>query len=924
MQGAPAIPELEGDARSAVEHRGSHLQIIASAGSGKTEVVSQRVARLIADGEDPRSIVAFTFTERAAAELKERVALRVEGLLGASALDKLGGLYVGTIHAYCFRILQQYTPRYETYDVLDDARLTAFLVREANRIDLSSLAGRGTYDNIARFRRGLDVVDNELLSLAELEDPFRTVLVNFRAAVEKYRLLTYGQQIRLAVDGLESDPGVRAGVFEHLRHLIVDEYQDVNPAQERLVELLATDGVELCVVGDDDQAIYQWRGSDVSNIIDFATRYPGVTTFTLQTNRRSRPGVIRAANAFTPSIAGRLEKEMEEYRPVGKHADAVVKWAAATELEEAGWITDMISRLHDQHGVPYRDMAILVRTSAAYPKLMEQLATFDIPVQPGGRIGLFETPEGRLLGQAVCWLTDLDWRQGRGNPGAPVALDALVDGSQTVFGLGKKSARDLRTSLEVWKTRVTGSNNPANLVREYYELLEVLGVRSWDITDAQQANRLGTLARFSALIVDYENVRRRARPDDEALGEQVGGQDRGHYYYRGLGTFILNYATGGYEGFDGEANFDVDAVDLLTIHRAKGLEWPVVFLPSLTKGRFPSRRTGQVQDWLVPRGAFAAARYEGSDDDERRLFYVGATRARDWLSVSRHVAVNTKASGSSPYFDELAAPDLDPAQVPLHVDVEPAPRPGPGHIEVTYSELASFLECGMAYRLRSRIGFQPEIAQELGYGKAVHHLLRGVAEQARAGTIPDADEVEHLLDSDFFLALANKPAHRQMKDAARRLVSSYIDQHPDDLLRVWQTEYPFELRLDGITVSGRADVILDEEGGRLRSLALLDYKTSTGGDPSAYDLQLQVYADAGRRAGEDVSAAYVHDLKLGATGEAPPRRTVDVSDAAITAAETTVAEAGERLRAGDFTARPGKKRCARCDVRAVCSKSAVR
>ena len=155
-------------------------------------------------------------------------------------------------------------------------------------------------------------------------------------------------------------------------------------------------------------------------------------------------------------------------------------------------------------------------------------------------------------------------------------------------------------------------------------------------------NRLGTLARFSSLLVDYESVRRRARPDPDAPGEQLGGQDRGLWYYRNLAIHIINYAQGAYEGFDGEADFVLNAVDLTTVHRAKGLEWPAVFVPSVTASRFPNTRAGETSSWLVPRDQFDAARYEGSDGDERRLFYVALTRARDWLSVSRHDRVTSR------------------------------------------------------------------------------------------------------------------------------------------------------------------------------------------------------------------------------------------------------------------------------------------
>lgn len=902
-----SAPTLEGEALGAVRHRGSHLQIIASAGSGKTEVVSQRVADLLADGIPAAGIVAFTFTERAAAELKHRIAERVAERLGTAALDSLNGLFVGTIHAYCFRLLQSHVPRYETYDVLDENQLTAFLAREANRLDLRQLHPQNRlFGSIERFLQGLEVIENELLDPDELPEPFRTVALDYFAALERYRLLTYGQQIVRAVKELESGPA-RDRVLEKLRHLIVDEYQDVNPAQERLVQLLAGPGVELCVVGDDDQAIYQWRGSDVDNIVTFRDRYPDVATFEITTNRRSRPQIIEVANDFADSIPNRLPKSMAPYRS-GASTDEVVAWSGATEVEEAGWVADMILDLHDE-GVRYRDIAVLVRGRVAYRALLDQFASFDIPVQPGGRTGLFDQPEAQVLGRTLCWLTDVEWRTGY-QRGAPVDEQALLEEYAQTFDLAVGQRNRLRGVLRSWREAVPKDDRAANLVGELYELVGELGVRSWDVGDPLVVNRLGTLARFSSLLADYESVRRRARPDAQVAGEQVGGQDRGTWYYKNLAIHVVNYAAGAYEDFDGEADFELDAIDLTTVHRAKGLEWPVVFVPSMTARRFPSSRTGERQDWLVPRDRFAAARYEGSDADERRLFYVAMTRARDWLSVSTHRRIKKQSARPSPYFEELSV-----SQTPPEAVVRPSIEGGDADdakLELTYSELASFLECAMAFRLRNLVGFQPRLAPELGYGKAVHHVLRTVAEQTReTGEVPSAAEINHILDASFFLPTANKAAHRQLKEAGRRLISEYAAEHSEDLHRVWETERPFELHLDGITVTGRADVILDEEGGVPTALAILDYKTST--DPRGdHGLQLQVYANAGLREGLDVRAAYVHDLKAG------QRLDVPVDTDAIEAAEVTISSAAVRLRARDFTPDPGPK-CRRCEVRTVCS-----
>ena len=258
------------------------------------------MADLLAEGVPAESIVAFTFTERAAEELSNRIAHRVEDRLGVAALDRLAELFVGTIHAFCFRLLQQRVPRYETYDVLDDNQLTAFLSREANRLGIRQLDQNNRFfASIAAFLKSVDVVENELLDPVTMPDPFGSVLCAYYEALDRYRLLTYGQQVVRAVRELER-PELAAEIHPRLRHLIVDEYQDVNPAQERLIELLTGPQVDLCVVGDDQQAIYQWRGSDVSGIVTFGERYPGVETFEITTNRRSRPQVIEVANELRP------------------------------------------------------------------------------------------------------------------------------------------------------------------------------------------------------------------------------------------------------------------------------------------------------------------------------------------------------------------------------------------------------------------------------------------------------------------------------------------------------------------------------------------------------------------------------------------------------------------------------------------------
>jgi DNA helicase-2/ATP-dependent DNA helicase PcrA len=905
---------LEGQAAAAVAQRGGHVQIIAAAGSGKTEVVSQRVAALLADGEPAESIVAFTFTEKAAAELKERIRQRVTARLGAGATDQLGRLFVGTIHSYCFRMLQTHVPRYEAYTPLDSNQLTNLLYREKNRLELKYLRDdEKLFKAVADFQSSVDVVENELLPIDSLpEGRFRDTLVKYYAMLDRYQFMSFGTQIVRAVDSL-ADPAVHASVTADLRHLIVDEYQDVNPAQETLIKLLSKPAgtADLVVVGDDDQAIYQWRGSNVRNIVTFADRYPNVTQFNLLTNRRSRPGIVSLASDFAQSIPERLAKTMNPHR---EEAGPAVSIAVGFDDEdtEAAEIALSIEMLHDQ-GVPYRDMAILVRGKVAYAKILDALEASKIPVQPAGRTGLFEQPEAAVFGATYAWLGEIDWAPGRFIKRERIQIDDLIADYAATFDLTPAEQADLRAYLFNRKSKIRETDFNVSLVGDFYDLLGLLKVKTWDLSQATQRNRLGTIARFTNVLADYESVTRRARRDPDNPGVQVGGEVGNEWFYKNFALLLVNYANGSYDDFDGEEDLLADGVALGTVHGAKGLEWPVVFLPSLTNGRFPSSRAGQFQNWLLPRESFDAARYEGSDDEERRLFYVALTRARDWVSLSSHKRVNKQSRSPSPYILEaqklVASGGLPTGAVPTSIDTP--------DLAVTYSELASYADCPQSYLLRNEFGFTPPLVAELGYGNAVHHIMRILSERAKASGKPPTDaDVDHLLTEEFFLPFANKAAHREMREKARRLISTYLTQHQDDLLRTWATERPFELYLPGVVVSGRADVIYDEHDGVPDNLAIVDYKSATGGDIEP--LQLQVYADAGRREGLTVSAAFIHDMAT----ETEYRVAID--SVTVAAAEAHVIATAEGLRQRDFTPKPELKKCRRCDVRNVCGAAKLR
>ena len=295
--------KLTDSQRKAVEHEGRNLQLIACAGSGKTEVVARRVVHLLSPGKGgglaPRNIVAFTFTDKAAAELKERTITRYREALGE--VPGLAEMFVGTIHAFCLELLKSEMPKYLKFEVLNEVQQGLYADRHSKQSGLTTstdLAGvplkryRDTPYYLAALSilREAEPIENALVGCSVVAG-----LEAYRSLLDDRSYLDYSSILEAAVDVMTNDAGLRQRLADRIRYVIVDEYQDVNPIQEAIVWLLHDLGSKLCVVGDDDQTLYQWRGSDVQNILTFANRYPGVEQIPLEENFRSSEGVVETA-----------------------------------------------------------------------------------------------------------------------------------------------------------------------------------------------------------------------------------------------------------------------------------------------------------------------------------------------------------------------------------------------------------------------------------------------------------------------------------------------------------------------------------------------------------------------------------------------------------------------------------------------------
>jgi DNA helicase-2/ATP-dependent DNA helicase PcrA len=358
-----------------------NLQLIACAGSGKTEVVARRVVHLQTPGRsgslNPANIIAFTFIDKAAAELKERIFTRTREELGE--VSGMAEMFVGTIHAYCLELLKSEAPKYLKYEVLNEVQQGLFVDRHSKQSGFTvstDLAGAPLkrYRDTDLYIRALAILREAELEYAILNGcSILEGLQAYQELMDESSYLDYSSILDTSVEVLTNDDGLRDRLAERIKYVIVDEYQDVNPVQEAIVWSLHEIGARICVVGDDDQTIYQWRGSDVANILTFDKRYPKVEQIPLEENFRSSDGIVETARAFIDQNVTRLKKAM---KPTGAQATEpgdLMALSFAGPDEEAKYIAATIQTLRGvafkegdiERGLSWSDMAVLLRSVKA-------------------------------------------------------------------------------------------------------------------------------------------------------------------------------------------------------------------------------------------------------------------------------------------------------------------------------------------------------------------------------------------------------------------------------------------------------------------------------------------------------------------------------------------------------------------------------
>ncbi|NWG03566.1 MAG: ATP-dependent helicase [Syntrophaceae bacterium] len=895
---------LSEEQKKAVLSESKYLRIVAGAGTGKTETLTRRIAYLLLyKAQEPASIVAFTFTERAAQGMKSRIYERVRQLKGEDACAKLGEMYVGTIHGYCLQILEDKFG-YGDYDPLDENQEMAFILREGWGLGLTKDGGYSK--NCGEFLRSVDVVYNELFShenLGQKAPDFYRQFTKYEELLKRHRLITFGQMIALAVQKLETNPKI----LSNINHLIVDEYQDINRAQDRLIQLIGRNASTF-IVGDPRQSIYQWRGSDERCFEEFLRNFPICEKVSIKENWRSVPAIVKAANGFAESFES---TRYEPLAPTREQTSPVYVTDFDMPEDEAKWIARQIKELvEERKACRYPDIAILLRSVSTSAKpFLDIFRNEDIPYVVGGKIGLFQRDESQAVGRLFAWLYEWGfWKEGFFGEGGYMDGDDLLKSAiekwRSVSKLRVES-KDLSKALTIWKENVL-NNAFKNFTSIYQELLITLGFLKLNPGDKLHAAIMANLGRFNTLLTDYETSIR--------LG---GRKPDWQNTLKGLCWYMNTYATGAYEEQPTEDLRGIEAVQVMTIHQAKGLEWPVVFVPCLTARRFPTSRTGQKQHWHIPRDleGFDVKRYEGGIEDEKRLFYVAITRAKDVLCLS-HFKRLTNSQRPSQFFNvvnDLAKridqnKGIDSAHLITDTENDEIQAFSAGEI-ITYHR------CPYLYCLREMWGYQSGLDTEIGYGKSLHYCLRCVSELIREGTNPEK-AVRETVKEKFHLPFAGGRMLETMREAAENILTQFVKRHEQDMLRIQEVEARLEFPLEKATITGRVDVIIRGNDDK-PSLEVRDYKTSDAVTTfKELCLQLQLYTLGLKkleRPVDSASVAYLDPKHKGNEIEPVPIHQDDLK-----AAEQEAENSIRGIRKASFPPKPGDHCKNACDFPQIC------
>jgi DNA helicase-2/ATP-dependent DNA helicase PcrA len=606
---------LNPDQRDAVLHPSGPLLVVAGAGSGKTRVLTQRIGHLIATGTHPMHILAITFTNKASQEMRERVA----AIVGPVARQ----MWVSTFHAACVRILRAqaehigYPKTFSIYDQSDSTRLVGYCIRDLG-LDPKRFTPRGVQARISLWKNEL-VIPHDAASLVDnsIDAKYVDVYREYQKRLERAGAMDFDDLLTNTVRLFRQHPDVLRTYQERFKHILIDEYQDTNMAQNEIVLLLGALHHNVCVVGDTDQSVYRFRGADFRNIMQFENAFPEVTTVVLAQNYRSTQTILDAANAVITNNIDRKPKDL--WTDLGK-GEKVIRYFADDEFGEANWVVNRLKEVHDSEHRPWSDFAIFYRTNAQSRVLEESLIHRGVTYKVIGGTKFYDRREVKdalaYLRLSYNTLDEVSLKRILNVPKRGIGdttiskIDVYANECGISFALALRKAAEAGVGAAAQR----GINAFNQLIDECQALLV-------DGPSAVLRHALNAGGYMSELKAE-NTVESAGR--EENINELIGVAAE----FTQVDEFLEQVALVA----DTDQLDSDNHVTLMTLHSAKGLEFPVVFIVGVEEGIFPHNRALNDPVEL---------------EEERRLAYVGITRAKEQLVLSH--AWSRSLYGSTQY-----------------------------------------------------------------------------------------------------------------------------------------------------------------------------------------------------------------------------------------------------------------------------------
>lgn len=826
--------------REAIETVGQNMQIVACAGSGKTTTMVEHILHLLNQPDvEPDNIVAITYTEKAAASLKQKIFEAYEKK--NNSLEGLANMYVGTIHGFCLYMLQEFSDEYKTFETLNDVQTKLFIKkhrRENGIYDVIYHAKNSDYHlftdgksaeakvkAINAYKAFLDI--GREYGIEKLNNELQNHIKKYEQTLIDSKYFDFTSIISTTLAKLS------LGIFDDfiegkIKYLIVDEYQDVNDAQERIIKYFSQKGAYICVVGDDDQTIYQWRGSNLNYIKNFYDSYDNVKKIDLDINFRSSQGITEIAKQVISQNNNRLDKNMQSNQSQNYEQGDIITYEFDNRDLEVNFIINKIKQLRGckycRKGQEFKldldDMVILVSSVKKIPELISGLEANNIDFIVEGTKNLFESDEITVLCDTLSLIfPNIVIENGFPNKEETIKKIEAADIPYELISRWEKYTSIDKNHIKSYLKKFAlspfvGDDYEYTIQGSVQELF--IDLQLFYVEDEKVLYNWG---KFTEMINDFEKINLNMHPS---------------YRLNAFKSFLTEDAPQIYpEGWLSPNFKTVKCLRIMTFHQSKGLEYPVVFMPFLTKHSiFPQRNPGGLNAWGIINDNTIKKQYEDNDESIRRVFYVGMTRSEKFLFMTRsdNVSDTGKTLYKTPAFPFAEAKHSPFKETKLYLEKEyekseKVKFSADEVITLNFSLLKDLFDCPYKFKMTNIYGFCSKLNIRMGYGRSIHNMLDYIHKNHESINFSDPDAIEKIVKKYLYLPYGSPKLYEAMTEKAIRNLNSYIRNNASRFNYIKFSEKAINYSIDEyMFINGRIDLVRDEVN---HTITLVDFKSSS-------------------------------------------------------------------------------------------------